>query len=284
MIFNQLIGGKKLPDLTNPGLESDLLENKQLIDQDGNIITGTIPTKQNDDIVVVGPDITIPSGYYSTESKKSVQVVQQSTPSISINSNGLISATNTQESGYVNGSTTTANKQLSTQGGSTITPSVIQKTAITAGKYTTGPIYVAGSSNLVASNIKSGVNIFGVVGNLSSPKIWSGTNLTSSFGYGSFTITFYDIPFISKVYAGCFDVYLVVNGQVYQITPTPLVISPNYVEGCYARFRGANYTGKYNMSINGNVITFSSIYAESNNYSGSGVQTGNISVNYLVYE
>lgn len=167
MIFNQLIGGKKLPDLTNPGSESDLLENKQLIDQDGNIITGTIPTKQNDDIVIVGPEITIPSGYYSTESKKSVQVVQQSTPSISINSNGLISATNTQKSGYVNGATTTANKQLSTQGGSTITPSVIQKTAITAGKYTTGPIYVAGSSNLIASNIKSGVNIFGVTGNYS---------------------------------------------------------------------------------------------------------------------
>lgn len=281
MIFNQLIGGKKLPDLTNPGSESDLLENKQLIDQDGNIITGTIPTKQNDDIVVVGPEITIPSGYYSTESKKSVQVVQQSTPSISINSNGLISATNTQESGYVNGSTTTANKQLSTQGGSTIIPSVIQKTAITAGKYTTGPIYVAGSSNLIASNIKSGVNIFGVIGNLSSQKIWSGWNLSGSFGYGTFTITFPEITSINKVYAAVISVYLYVNNQPI-ISDSLLVISPHMVEGTYARFRGM-YAGQYNITIRGNSLVFNSTtYA--NNYTNSFVQTGNAAVNYLIYE
>ena len=260
------------------------------VQKEGYVTSGTktstqqLPLKTSSDVTVNGSSITVPSGYYTSQVSKSVSTAAQATPSISVSSSGLITASSTQSEGYVSAGTKSSTKQLSTQSGTTITPSVIQKTAITAGKYTTGPIYVAGSSNLIASNIKSGVNIFGVVGNLSSPKIWSGTNLTSSFGYGSFTITFYDIPFISKVYAGCFDVYLVVNGRVDPTSPVPLVISPNYVDRCYVRFRGAYYVGKYNMSTNGNVITFSSIGVESNNYSGSAVQTGSLSVNYLVYE
>ena len=41
MIYN-MAGGKKLPELTNPATAADLLEGKQLIDADGNIVTGTI--------------------------------------------------------------------------------------------------------------------------------------------------------------------------------------------------------------------------------------------------
>ena len=48
--------------------------------------------------------------------------------------------------------------------GTTITPGTSQKTAVSSGRYTTGTVYVAGSSNLVAANIKKGVNIFGVEG------------------------------------------------------------------------------------------------------------------------
>ena len=43
MIYN-MAGGKKLPELTNPATAADLLEGKQLIDADGNVITGTIPS------------------------------------------------------------------------------------------------------------------------------------------------------------------------------------------------------------------------------------------------
>lgn len=63
--------------------------------------------------------------------------------------------------------------------GRTITPSTSSQTAIASGSYAAGNIIVAGSSNLIASNIKSGVNIFGVTGTLSSAKLYTGT--VSSF-------------------------------------------------------------------------------------------------------
>ena len=88
---------------------------------------------------------------------------------ISINSNGLITSS-VGTSGYLsNGMSKTL--QLSTQGSKTITPGRYNQTAIDSGKYTTGAIRVSGSSNLTASNIKNGVNIFGVTGILSSTPI-----------------------------------------------------------------------------------------------------------------
>lgn len=63
---------------------------------------------------------------------------------------------------WVNGNKLTGT--LATQGGSTTTPGTTNKTIVTAQKHVTGNIIVAGSSNLIASNIKKGVNIFGVTG------------------------------------------------------------------------------------------------------------------------
>lgn len=53
---------------------------------------------------------------------------------------------------------------IASQAGKTVTPSTAQQLAVAASKYTTGNVYVAGDSNLVADNIKSGVSIFGVSG------------------------------------------------------------------------------------------------------------------------
>ena len=80
---------------------------------------------------------------------------KQEAPVISVSSSGLITATAGDE---------TTTQQLPTQGSTTITPGTSQKTAVSSGRYTTGNVYVAGDSDLVASNIKSGVNIFGVTG------------------------------------------------------------------------------------------------------------------------
>ena len=63
-ISNELT--KKLPTLTNPGSVSDLLGGKELIDQDGNIVTGTIPTKTAATITPGTADQTISSGIYLT--------------------------------------------------------------------------------------------------------------------------------------------------------------------------------------------------------------------------
>lgn len=43
MIFNPILVGKQLPTLTTPGAASDLASGKQLIGQDGEIVTGNVP-------------------------------------------------------------------------------------------------------------------------------------------------------------------------------------------------------------------------------------------------
>lgn len=164
MIINEGRPGKKLPTLTNPGVAGDLLSGKQLIGQDGNIITGTIPSKASTDISVSGRTVTVPAGYYPSQASKSIASATQATPSITVSSGGLITASATQSAGYVASGTKSATKQLTTQAGKTVTPGRTQRTAVASGRYTTGTVYVAGDSDLVAANIKKGVNIFGVAG------------------------------------------------------------------------------------------------------------------------
>lgn len=135
MIINEGAGGGlRLDPLSNPGGASQALNGYQYYNQNGDVVTGNITTRS------------------------------LSTPSISVSSRGLITASVSQNSGYVSSATKSATKQLTIQSGTTITPGTSQKTAVSSGRYTTGTVYVAGDSNLVASNIVSGVNIFGVTG------------------------------------------------------------------------------------------------------------------------
>ena len=164
MIHQSIITGTKLPELTNPGTANDLLAGKQLIDQFGNPLTGTIATKTQSDLSVSGSSIIVPAGYYASQTSKSIATATQATPSISVSSSGLITASATQSAGYVSSGTKRATKQLTTQSGKTITPGRTQQTAVSSGRYTTGTIYVAGDTDLTAANIKKGVNIFGVTG------------------------------------------------------------------------------------------------------------------------
>lgn len=91
-------------------------------------------------------------------------VVAQAVPGISVNSNGLITATATQAEGYVVAGTKSSTSQLAFQSAKTITPSSMSQIAVSSGYYTGGDIVVSGDSNLIAENIKSGVSIFGVNG------------------------------------------------------------------------------------------------------------------------
>lgn len=126
--------GTQLPTLTNPGAAGDLRSGKQLIGQDGSTVDGSLAE------------------------------VTQATPGISVSSSGLITASVTQSGGIVTAGTKSATKQLTTQAAKTVTPGVSSQTAVASGRYTTGAVTVAGDSNLVAGNIKSGVSIFGVTG------------------------------------------------------------------------------------------------------------------------
>lgn len=136
MLNNPIILGTKLPTLADPAVPGEVLAGKQLIDANGNILTGTMPA------------------------------VAAATPGISVSSSGLITATAQQTAGYVAAGTKTATQQLPTQGAASITPGTTSKIAVSSGVYTTGVVTVAGDSNLVAGNIKENVSIFGVVGTL----------------------------------------------------------------------------------------------------------------------
>lgn len=197
MIINEGRPGKKLPALTNPGVAGDLLTGKQLIGADGQIITGTMAS------------------------------VVQATPSISVSASGLITASATQSAGRVTAGTKSATKQLTTQAGKTVTPGRTQQTAVASGRYTTGTVYVAGDSDLVAANIKKGVNIFGVAGTYegeSSYKLWqgpSGWTVTSSGNQITIEI---DGITINNIYGGVF--FLSGYADSDRFRNSPLLIAP----------------------------------------------------------
>ena len=155
----------------------------------GSKVTGSIAAKSASDITASGKIVTVPAGYYASSASKSVETATQATPTISVDNSGKITATSEQSGGYVTAGTKSATKQLSTQAAQTITPGTEDKT-IASGKYLTGDQTIKGDSNLLASNIKSGVSIFGVSGSYSggsgggSLTSKSGTITTSSFDTG----------------------------------------------------------------------------------------------------
>lgn len=178
--------GVELPELSNPGTAADLLSGKELIDGDGNKVTGTIVSKTSSDLTASGATVTVPAGHYASQATKSVATGSAKTPAttvtknptVSVNSSGLITAsvsgtqsvTPTVNAGYVSSGTAgtitvsgSATKQLTTQAAQTITPGTSNKT-IASGRYLTGTQTIEGDANLVAGNIKSGVSIFGVSG------------------------------------------------------------------------------------------------------------------------
>lgn len=135
--------GVELPELTNEGAASDLLSGKQLIDSEGNVVTGTIATKTASDLTASGATVTVPAGYYASQATKSVATATQATPSVSVSAAGLITASATQTAGYVTAGTKKGTKQLTTQAAKTITPSTSSQTAVASGVYTTGAVTVA---------------------------------------------------------------------------------------------------------------------------------------------
>lgn len=143
----------------------DILSGKTAYGASGKL-TGTILNRTEADLSASGATVTVPPGHYASQAQKSVATAQQATPSISVSSGGLITASVTQGTGYVTGGTKSVTQQLATQGAATITPGTSAKTAVAAGRYTTGAVTVAGDPQLTAANIKKGVNIFGVTGTL----------------------------------------------------------------------------------------------------------------------
>lgn len=68
--------GIELPTLTNPGTADDMLKDKQLIDGDGNIVTGTIETRTYEDLISEkgSATVTVPPGYYPVTAEKTINI------------------------------------------------------------------------------------------------------------------------------------------------------------------------------------------------------------------
>ncbi len=114
-----------------------------------------IARRDSSNLGVSGANVTALAGYYEANATASVATAAQATPTVSINtSNGLITSTVTQSTGYVTGSTKSATFQLTTKAATTITPSESTQTAVAANVYTTGAIKVAA---ITASYVGSGV-------------------------------------------------------------------------------------------------------------------------------
>ena len=135
---------------------------------------------QNDstDLSASGATVTVPAGYYAQAASKSVSNGSATTPATSITANpsisvntstGLITATAsasqsvtpTVSAGYVSAGTSgtvtvsgSNTEQLSTQAGTTISPTESEQTAVAANKYTLGAVKVGAiSSTYVGSGI-----------------------------------------------------------------------------------------------------------------------------------
>lgn len=166
--------------------------------------------------------VTPDSGYdgLSSVTVNAMTTATQATPSISVNTSGLITASATQTAGYVTAGTKSATKQLTTQAAQTITPGTSDKT-IASGRYLTGTQTVKGDSNLVAENIKSGVEIFGVTGTHKG-----GTTVQTKTG--TFTSGTSSKP---KVTVNCGfkpdTVRLIIPGENYDVYPYEVTIDFN---------------------------------------------------------
>lgn len=244
-------------------------------------IQGTAPIKTSADLTASGSSIVVPAGFYASDASASVATATQATPSISVSSSGLITASATQSAGYVSSGTKSATSQLTTQSGKTVTPGTSTQTAVSSGRYTTGAVYVAGSSNLVASNIKSGINIFGVVGTASSAddiKLSSidGASVISESSSGGWFKLRFPVANVKKALGVLFEMkaYNSVNSGKAEWTTFTLFFVPDMddfiglatSDSFYATGRGrvVNWASSYidmefraNLSLS--MVTFSSI-------------------------
>ncbi len=168
---------------------SQLLNGVKGVGGDGTLYTGSIPSKDGDDLTVSGATVTVPAGHYASQATKSVAAGTVTAPaSISGSSATVTTGTNTitlsksvsvtpnvTTAGYIS-SGTAGNSSVSltasvtTKAAATITPGTSAQ-EIASGTYLTGKQTISGDANLTAANIVYGKTIFGVAGSAKIPVI-----------------------------------------------------------------------------------------------------------------
>lgn len=160
-------------------------------------IGSDIDRRDSDDLTSSGATVTVPAGYYSESASKSISSGSVTAPSsisgttatVSTGTNTLtltksVSVTpNVTTAGYISSGTAgnssvslTAN--VTTKAAATITPGTSNQT-ISSGTYLTGTQTIAGDTDLVAGNIKTGTSIFNVTGTFTSDATAAASDIIS---------------------------------------------------------------------------------------------------------
>ena len=178
------------PNVTTAGYISSGTAGNSSVSLTASVTVNPTPTAS-------GKTVTIPAGYYSSQTTKDVSTGSATAPAsisgtsatVSTGTNTLtlsktVSVTPSVTAGYISSGTAgnasvslTAN--VTTKGAATITPTTTNQT-IASGTYLTGTQTISGDADLVASNIISTANIFGVQGSVVINKYYTGSSAPSS--------------------------------------------------------------------------------------------------------
>lgn len=165
------------PAPDTPATASQILLNYQAYDKDGKLITGTMTNNSVGTITLdqTTTSYTIPAGYHDGTGKVQHTTVNIPDPTITVSSSGLITANGSWTRGFTTDNSYSKTQQLTTKAATTYTPGTTNQT-IASGTYLTGTQTISGDANLIASNIISGVSIFGVNGNVVINKFYTGSS------------------------------------------------------------------------------------------------------------
>jgi len=176
--------------------------------------------------------VTPDSGYdgLSKVTVNAMPTATQATPSISVSSGGLITASATQSAGYVAAGTKSATEQLTVQAAQTITPGTSNKT-IASGRYLTGTQTIKGDANLVAGNIAKGVSIFGVTGTHEGGEDVSAETAEYTELLTDLETAIDALPDSGGGSVEACSVLLITNGDIYDISYTPTDDAIGFIPG-----------------------------------------------------
>jgi hypothetical protein len=153
-----------------------------------------------------------------------------------------INGSYTIPSGYHNGSGVVS-QSIATQGAQTITPGTSNKT-IASGRYLTGTQTILGDPDLIASNILSGKNIFGVAGSVIAGTRYATGSTTSNV----ITVTLSFTPglmIVNNRTAG--GTWLVSNGSDFFAVNPDVHATSDFLRNCIY--------GSYNNTISATTLT-----------------------------
>ena len=153
-----------------PDTGYDGLSRVQINPISSTYIGSEIPLRSGTDLTSSGATVTVPAGYYDAQATKSVATGSIGsytwTSSATSSSKTFTANFSNFSAGYI-GSIGTVAHTFTLQS-ATITPSTTQQTVTpTSNNHYINSVTIAGDSDLIASNIKSGVSIFGVTGTYS---------------------------------------------------------------------------------------------------------------------